>query len=103
MCKENKDLKEEKAQLSKEVNSLQVSIKSSKKDLKEATKTFDKKIGDYQLEIKTLIDFKSAKILEEKELKNKFKKVEKKLKNIQEKEAKIKIEKKILRKLKLNM
>ena len=71
---------------------MQVSIKSSKKDLKDATKTFNKKIKDYQLEIKTLIDFKSAKILEEKELKNKYKKVEKKLKNIQEKEAKIRIE-----------
>ena len=94
VCAANKTLKQEKEDLSKDLNKLNVALKSSEKEVKTLTYKFEKKVGSLEETIKELNDFKSSKLSEEKDLKLKIKKYDKKLKLIQEKEAKLVIAKK---------
>ena len=55
--------------------------------------TFNKKITGLEIRLSDLQNYKNDKISEEKELRTKIKKVDKKLKTLAEKEAEIKIEK----------
>ena len=90
-----KDLKEQKSEnneLKSEVKNLRIALKSSQKETKDVSHRFDKKIDNLEDKIKELVTFKTQKISEEKEFRNKSKKVEKKLKALEEKEAKVKIE-----------
>ena len=69
-------------------------MKSSEKEVKNTTYQFEKKVDTLEEKIKDLNDFKSSKLIEEKDIKAKIKKYDKKLKNIQEKEEKLAIAKK---------
>ena len=60
-----------------EVNNLNIAQKSSKKEISEITSKSNKKIDSLATEVKDLSDFKADKISEERELKNKLKKVNK--------------------------
>ena len=91
---ENKSFRSENADLHKQVNSLNVAIKSSKKDLKEANHRFDKKFGDMEFKLKELTEYKQEKVSEEKEIKINLKKIDKKLKDIKEREARLEADKK---------
>ena len=99
-CSEIKELKSEKEEFLKEINSLKVSLKSSRKELKDASKHFEKEQYDKENKIKNLQDYKRNKIMEERELKNQSKKIDKKLKIIHEKEAKLDLEKREIEKIK---
>ena len=72
---------------------LKVALKSSEKEAKNITYK-ENKVGALEENIKDLNDFKSSKLSEEKDLKTKIKKYDKKLKLIQEKKAKLVIAKK---------
>ena len=79
---------------------MKVSLKSSRKETKDASKHFEKEQHDNENKIKDLENYKSSKTMEERELKNKNKKVDKKLKMIHEKEAKLDLEKREIEKIK---
>ena len=91
-CAESKKIKRENEELKKDVNSLNVALKSAKKETKETHFEFVKKVKEMEGKIETLQEYKLAKASEEKELKSKSKKVDKKLKLLGEKEAKINLE-----------
>ena len=93
ICTVNRALKNEKENLQKELVQSSVALKSSKKEIKDQTHQHQKKIEAFEDKLKDLLEYKSHKASEEKELKTKLKKVEKKLKVLREKEAEIKVEK----------
>ena len=95
-----KELKHENDDLKKEINNLGVALKSSKKEHKEIFGNYTKKIDSLETKLKDLHNYKVDKISEEKDLKTKLKKVDKKLKNLNEREAKLKVEKDALKTVK---
>ena len=88
-CAEQKQLKNELGSFQQELRSTQVALKASKRENKETSHNFNKKIENLEYKVNNLQDYKVTKVSEEKELKSKFKKVDKKLKAAQEKEAKL--------------
>ena len=62
-CSEMKELKNKKEELTKENNSLKVSLKSSRKELKDASKHFEKEKYESENKIKNLQDYKTSKNL----------------------------------------
>ena len=99
-CSEIKVLKNEREEHVKEINRLKVTLKSARKETKDGLKQFEKEIHDKENKIKDLQNYRTYKTMEEKDLKVKTKKVEKKLKMIKEKEAKLDLEKRGIEKLK---
>ena len=98
ICAENKNLKHENEDLKKEINSTNVALKGARKEVKENSHRLGKKMEALEDEVKTLLDFKITKEAEEKDLKAKMKKAEKKMKLVREREAVVEIEKVKLRK-----
>jgi DNA repair exonuclease SbcCD ATPase subunit len=89
---ENKTLKKDKAELEKENGSLRASLKSSRRDFQHDVHEFEKKNKTLEDLIENLKEFKSVKLAEEKDLRSNSKKVDRKLKLIEEKEAKLKVD-----------
>ena len=75
---ENKSLKLGRENFNKEVNNLSNSLKASKKEIKEVNYRLEKKACELEYKVKEFIEFKATKTIEEKELKNKIKKIDKK-------------------------
>ena len=61
--KENKELKDEVADLKKEKNALNVAVKASKKELSEQNKRHDTKIREFEKKIVELTEFKKIYFL----------------------------------------
>jgi chromosome segregation ATPase len=99
VCSEKKNLKSENEDLKSEVNHLKVTLKTCKKEKKESDNRYEKKMHEYEGKISNLIDYKNSKLSKEKDLKSKNKKVEKKLKALVEKEAKVELEKRKVERL----
>ena len=99
VCAENKILKCESEDSKKEINKLNISLKTAKKESKEISHNLSKKTEALDDRVKMLLDYKIAKDGEERDLKRKIKQADKKLKLLQDREAKIKIEKTKLEKL----
>ena len=93
VCAENKNLKYENEDLKKEINNLNIASKSAKKEVKETSHRLGKNIEVLEDKVKSLLDFKIIKEAEEKGLKTKMKKAEKKMKLAREREAEVEIEK----------
>ena len=91
LCAEVKSLKTERDDLKKDLNANSVAIKSLEKENKETSKKFKKQVDLLETKIKALEEYKANKVAEEKELKAKVKKADRKLKSVLEKEAKITI------------
>ena len=81
VCAENKIFKNKNEALVKDVNSLNVCIKTLKKEVKASRYKNEKNCEALEAKIKTLTEVKTAKNAEEKYLKRKTKKVDKKIKN----------------------
>ena len=81
-------------ELTKEIKALSLFINNAKKDAKDQFNEKEKMILKQVKIIEELENFKSIKNWEEKELKSKLKKVDKKLKAIGEREAKLKLQQK---------
>ena len=96
VCADNKITKAENEALKKDLNSVNVALKTSRKENNDSSHRQDRKIELLEDKIKELHEYKIDKESEEKDLKNKTKKLDKKLKSIQEREAKIEIDKKKL-------
>ena len=77
--------------LMKDLNALNVALKSNKKENNDAAHKNRKKVENLEAKVEDLLQFKVTKELEEKDLKNKSKKLDKKLKSIQEREAELKV------------
>ena len=92
VCADNKNLKAELEDIKKDLNSTNVALKSSKKETKETAYKFEKKVEQLDIKIIDLQEYKMAKVAEEKEPKGKHKKADKNLKSIQEREAKIELD-----------
>ena len=93
VCAEAKSLKQENENLGKDLKTVNVALKSAKKETKEVSKDTEKNINLLEEQVKHLTEYKIAKATEEKELKTKIKQVDKKLKSLNEKEAKLEIDK----------
>ena len=93
MCSETKTVKQENENLKKELNSLNVALKSAKKEIKDTSKEFERNILSLGDKIQNLNDYKVDKVAEEKELRSKLKKADKKLKLLGEREAKLELDK----------
>ena len=93
VCKDMKVLKSENEELAKETGILNVALKSSKKDAKEISVRLGRTIENLENENKKLQDYKVEKSKEDRHLKTQIKKVNKKLKLVNEKEAKVESEK----------
>ena len=92
VCSDVKNLKQENADLRKDLGSTQVALKSARKGSQEISKEFEKDILVLNKKVESLQEYKTTKTDEEKELKQKLKKAEKKMKKLDEKEAKLKVE-----------
>jgi myosin heavy subunit len=90
-CTEIKTLKVSEEELMKKHEDLSVALKTSKKESKDKIKDLDKLCANLEGKIQDLNHFKVTKLDEEKELKVKQKKAEKKLKLLVEREAKIRL------------
>ena len=90
---EIKSLKSEQNALIKDLKTSSVALKSLEKEKKEDNRRFEKQVNLLESKISNLEDFKTNKVSEERELKVKMKKADKKLKSVLEREAKIKIKK----------
>ena len=97
-----KCVKNENSDAQKHIKHLEVALKSSQKEIKEVVGTHNKKISGFEIRINDLQNYKIDKMSEEKELKTKIKKVDKKLKTLAQKEAEIKIEKSELKRVKFD-
>jgi hypothetical protein len=75
-----------------------VALKSAKKESKDATYRHEKKVELLEEKIKELEEFKTKKMAEEKEIKSKDRKATKKMRQIEEREAEVKLKMKELRK-----
>ena len=89
LCAENKVLKNEKDDLNKELNVAKVALKTTRKEAKDNLQQFKKENKSLEEKIRNLLDFKNAKLSEERDLKIKMKKVEKRVKNLNEREVKL--------------
>ena len=92
-CAEFRISKSESEDLSKELNSLSVALKSAKKQLKDETFKHEKIVSKHVAKIQDLEEFRLEKCSEEKEFKKKQKKLNQKLKKVHESEAKLKLSK----------
>ena len=92
-CNEVKKIKCEKEDLIKENNKISINLKTVKKEAKENNNEHDKIFRKKDETIKELLEYKIVKTAEEKAMKNKQKKIDKKLKAIGERESKLKLEK----------
>ena len=101
-CAEVKKIKSEKKELVKEVDNISIVLKRAKKEAKENADANEKLVKNQDKKIKELLEFKILKTSEDKELKNKQKKLEKKLKAVFEREAKLNLEKRQFNKRKGN-
>ena len=88
-CAENKILIQDKETLSKDLNSASVALKSSRKDTKDIAHRYEKKVEAFEDKIKVLEQFKSEKDAEQRSFNSKSTKLNKKLKAVTEKEAKV--------------
>ena len=86
---ESKTSKTQINDLEKDIRGTSVALKSSKKDLKEEALRHEKTVINLKKKIEDLEKFKARKSLEEKEIKVKEKKLNKKLKNVSDIEAKL--------------
>ena len=87
ICSENKNLKNELESTKADLVTAVSTLKTTKKEAKDSSLQTEN--GQMEEKIKVLEDFKRAKMSEEKILRNKIKKVEKKLKSVHEKEAEL--------------
>ena len=92
VCAEIKCLKRENEDLKKDFNQLKVALKSSKKETKDLAYKSEKKLEELEAKTKDLLEYKIKKLAEEKDIKSQIKKVDKKLKNLSEREAKLELE-----------
>ena len=91
LCADHKILKGENVDLMKDLNALNVALKSCKKESNDTAHKNQKKVENLEAKLKDHVQFKITKELEEKDLRAKTKKLDKKLKTIQEKEAELKV------------
>ena len=97
-CAENKALKNDNEAFRKDLNNTSVALKTSKKESKDASHRSEKKVENLEEKIRGLNEYKIVKESEDKELRAKIKKADKKQKQIQEREAKLELEKIALQK-----
>ena len=90
--KENKTMKKEITQLNEQVKSSKNELKTAIKDKRDTNHNLEKKIVGLENKNKTLLEFKVLKDDEEKELKTKLKSVNKRLKSVTEREAKLSVD-----------
>ena len=90
---ENKSIKQEITELRNEVKSASKELKFLKKEKRDTTHDLEKKIEALELKNRNLQEFKAAKAAEDKSEKIKIKNINKKLKTLEEKEARLNIEK----------
>ena len=102
MFDENKGLKSQSNDLENEIKALKIALKASKKKVKDQEHESKKKQGALEDIIRNLNEFKMEKIAEEKEFKAKNKKLNKKLKDLEERKAKIIVEKSMLDRISTN-
>ena len=101
---ENKTIKKEISEMNDKTKATTKELKSLKKENKNITHDFEKVIGQLELKVKNLLDYKAAKIAEERKEKVEIKNKSKKLKAMEEKLAKVEMEKNDLeRKAKLKI
>ena len=86
-------MKSEKNKLSEANNNLHKSIKTLNKNAYNSDHQFMKKIRNLEVKVEKLEEFKSDKVSEEKEIINKAKKLEKRAKLLDKKEAKFTLNK----------
>ena len=91
LCAEFKNLKREINDLNFTNNASAIALKSAKKENKDASNNHEKKVKLLEEKIQELVEFRSEKLAEEKETKSRAKKVDKKIKQIEEREAKVKL------------
>ena len=91
LCADHKILKGENVDLMKDLNALNVALKSCKKEGNDTAHKNQKKVENLEAKLKEHVQFKITKESEEKDLRAKTKKLNKKLKTIQEKEAELKV------------
>ena len=92
VCAENKNLKDEIDTGKKELNAANVALKYSKRDMKDASYKAEKDLVQLRDKTKDLEEFKKVKLAEEKDLKAKVRKCDKKLKSLADKEAKLEVD-----------
>ena len=80
---ELKNLKHENSDLVEQIKNIKIALKSSKEESRELSGTYVKEIKLLEVKLNNLETFKAEKIGEEKELKSKLKKVDKKSKKLQ--------------------
>ena len=102
-CIELKKVKNEVEDLKKEINQSSVFIKTLKKEAKEADSQHQKTVKKKDDTIHNLQVYKSEKQSEERDLKTKEKKVKKKMKNLEELEAKLCLLKKDLNRVEVKV
>ena len=68
-CHESKVVRDQKAELEKEVNSIKVALKTAQKDLKDSNYKSEKKIKTLEDNIDALNEDNGAKLLEERKIK----------------------------------
>ena len=95
---ELKAQKHEKEDVDKVNETLNISLRTIKKELRDNNHDFEKKISDLEDKIKNLNEFKVLKAAEEREMKNRSKKLDKKAKQLDDQEAAILVEKNRLEK-----
>ena len=93
VCSDIKHLKQENADLRKDLGSTNVALKAARKQVQEESKKSEKDMLVLNTNVENLQHYKNLKIAEEKESRQKIKKVKKKLKQVTEKEAMIQVEK----------
>ena len=89
--------------LENEKKTLRTALKSSKKEAKDQEHDSKKKYNGLEDTIRNLNEFKITKIAEEKEFKAKNKKLNKKLKDLEERKAKEMVEKNNLNRISLSL
>ena len=100
---ENKTLKSENSDLTKDLKISNSALKSSQKETKEAFTKYEKKLKALQLKLKELNDYRIDKAAEEKSVRNKQKKLEKKEKSLKEKKALLEVEKMQFKRIRSNI
>ena len=89
---ELKSLERTNDEVTKEKDDVKKSLNKANREWKDLEHNFKKKVAAFEEKIEDLNNFKAAKATEEKELKNKTKKLEKKAKLLIEKEAKLEVD-----------
>jgi hypothetical protein len=89
VCSELKIMKNDLVELKKCNNAEIVALKSAKKGIRDLTYKYEKKLDAMNDKIQELSEFRNRKFAEEKDLKSKIKKADKRLKQVEEKESKL--------------